>query len=232
MEISILFPGGWRGFSRAVPVPLCLEEGLGQSWLDGTPVWANIFTRVVNKIASVASNHAIKKEYKSILKGCIETLKNKLEIEKQLPSTPSVRLDVEEYTELHEELYKIVKLQLEYNTLNKLPKNSIVLDTVLEQLDSVKDIKTDLDKLTQFKKLTHITFPESVKVNNELFNEIRTLHENLETLKCLQSSGKNLVHALREKQELVKELKVELDKVEVCPLCGNSLKECGEEKWL
>ena len=161
-------------------------------------------------------------------------LQNKLAEAKKIPSKLDMDLqgELQDFSELHEELYKINKLKLEYNVINKLPKNSIVADTVLENINNVLDIKEDLGKLDKFNKVLSISIPTTPKVNENTFNEIHALHEHINTLKCLQVKGKHLVQALREKREEISSYKQELSKVEICPLCGSSVKECGEIQWI
>lgn len=160
-------------------------------------------------------------------------LRNKLAEAKQIPSSIDINLqdELDNYTELQGGLYKINQLQLEYNTISKLPKDKIETNIISENINSVIDIKGDLDKLHKFKRILNVTLPTPLTVNENIFNDINTLHEHLNTLKCLQVKGKNLVQTLRDKKEKISSLKEELSKVEVCPLCGNNIKECGEIQW-
>lgn len=157
-------------------------------------------------------------------------LQNKLAEAKKIPSKLDIDLqsELQDFSELHEELYKINQLKLEYNVISKLPKNSIVVDTVLESINNALDIKEDLGKLDKFNKVLSISIPTTPKVNENTFNEIHSLHEHINSLKCLQVKGKRLVQALREKREEISSYKQELSKVKICPLCGSSVKECGE----
>lgn len=160
-------------------------------------------------------------------------LRNKLAEAEQIPSSIDIDLqnELDNYTELKEELYKINQLQLEYNNISKLPKDKIDTSIISESINSVIEVKGDLDKLREFKRVLDVTIPTPLTVNENIFNDINTLHEHLSTLKCLQVKGRTLVQTLRDKRGKISSLKEELSKVEVCPLCGNSMKECGEIQW-
>lgn len=160
-------------------------------------------------------------------------LRNKLAEAEQIPSSIDIDLqnELDGYTELKEELYKINQLQLEYSTISKLPKDKIETNIILENINRVIEVKGDLDKLHEFKSVLDVTIPTPITVNENIFNEINTLYEHLSKLRCLQEKGRTLVQTLRGKRERISSLKEELSKVEVCPLCGNSIKECGEIQW-
>ena len=144
---------------------------------------------------------------------------------KNLPKKVQINTGIiNEYKEGVSNLKKLHNLVEIYKVLKNIPKNKIKVNT--ELLAEIVDIKEDLDKLYNLQKLSTLNIP---KVPSEqpdydsYISHLIDMRKDYNTLKELYTRGR----ALAEKRKVlianVSKLKMEIEKIKVCPLCGQEI---------
>ena len=171
------------------------------------------------------------------LEGNIEENKHRVEAIVELENHYNLE-DLEQKRELASRLLTNFK-DLELDLIKARSNNSICkkIKTILEdRSDDAHDLKIDLEQINNFFKLKedYIIANNNSKLDNiQLYNKdfetsiIDSYNALLCDIKILNNLDKELKSLDLEEKDLnleYEEIKSQLDKIEICPLCGNNLK--------
>lgn len=163
----------------------------------------------------------------------ISTLHNVLEKVKAYKNLPKESVDLHEKWDVLEDVLKDVKklrdLSHTYDTLRGLQDIIVTSQEIFNNLTEVQELRKDLSKLHELKKVQHVTFPDAVTgVSEDKLQEIRNISQDLRKLHELLMEGKELKGKLTQVNEDIVNLREEVSKIDICPLCGQEMKDCKE----
>ena len=167
------------------------------------------------------------------LKEAIEKLQEiakKVKLYRNLPKE-TINLQEKWHTleDVSEDVRKLHDLSQAYETLNGLQDITVTSQEVLEEVTRVQELRTDLKKLHELKRVQYIIFPDKVEhASDEKLQEIRELSQDLRKLQELLREGKELKGRLTQVNEEIVDLQEEVSKIDICPLCGQEMKNCKE----
>ena len=106
---------------------------------------------------------------------------------------------------------------------------TVTSQEVLEEVTRVQELRKDLKKLHELKRVQYVIFPDKVEhTSDEKLQEIRELSQDLRKLQELLREGKELKGQLTQANEEIVNLQEEVSKIDICPLCGQEMKNCKE----
>lgn len=167
------------------------------------------------------------------LKEDISTLHDVLEKVKAYKNLPRESIDLRGKWEVLEDILKDVKnlrdLSQEHEALSGLQGITVTSQEIFNTLTEVQELRKDISKLQELEKVRHVTFPDTVTgVSEDKLQEVRSLSQDLGKLHELLKEGKELKGELTQVNEDIVNLREEVSKIDICPLCGQEMKDCKE----
>ena len=160
----------------------------------------------------------------------LQEIAKKAKLYKNLPKeTVELKEKWDVLEDLTRDFKKLRDLSLTHETLQGLQDELVTSQEVLDKLTGAQELRSDIRKLHELKRVQFVIFPDTVETTSEeKLQEIRELSQDISKLKLLLQEGKELKGKITQVNEEIVNLQEEVNKIDVCPLCGHEMKDCKE----
>lgn len=168
--------------------------------------------------------------YKEVLL-TLQELQDKLKKYKNLPISEDINLEdkLEMFVSLFNDFEKLSDLSHKFKILSELKGTRVTSQELFESAKEVSELNEDLQKLQKLEKVYNLELPTNkVNISEEKLQEISEYTRDLQKLSSLYKEGKRLQQEVTSKSEEVSRLQEVMKEVDICPLCGQSMKECKD----
>ena len=168
-------------------------------------------------------------DYKSALT-TLQSVKEKLKVYKNLPKDKvDLQSKLEVVSTLSKDFKKLQDLSIKYKVLSTLKGTGVTSQEMFSKLIEAKELSEDVKKLQGLEKVASIELPTTqVSISEEKLKLVQEYKEDLKKLKDFLTEGKRLKELIDVRTKDIDKCKEVLKEVDVCPLCGQEMKDCKE----
>ena len=151
-----------------------------------------------------------------------------IKVYKNIPE--KVDVDTEllyKYEDIVKDFNKLQELKGVCKVLKDIPKLDYLVD-FKDYVDDIEELKKDLEKLCTLEKCYKLQIPKVSDIQPDYTNYISrmcNIREDLVRLKKLYKEGKELSEKRKLLLSKISEMREEVSKIDVCPLCGQEISE-------